>query len=272
MKSFFKDAGKAYLYLVDEHAGIPLSGSAYAPYPLAITDPQTMDRVFRKMIPFMHACTLYARGLSGGVSGLVRLIFEAAFPHIPPSWAHEAMGLTHVLEEESIANEINILHKAIESTTSSKPGLLRDDLSFIRETLLRADKTGNFADMCRVECAGYALWTTKEGAAEIQESCADFDFKNALDIQAALESKLKAQERQIKSLQEEVEKLSFRKELNLNIPTDQPAPGGRPSIPSPTKKAPSIDIVTATSSTSTTNADSSSQGDAENLEAQLSVD
>ena len=40
-----------------------------------------------------------------------------------------------------------------------------------------------------------------------------------MEIQAALESKLSSQEEEIKRLKEEVERLSFRKNLNLADPT-----------------------------------------------------
>jgi hypothetical protein len=78
IRAIFKDAKKAFLYLVDEHMGIPLVGQAYAPYPLELPESNT-ESSLSKILPFMHSCSMVARGTSGGISGIVRLIFEAAF-------------------------------------------------------------------------------------------------------------------------------------------------------------------------------------------------
>jgi hypothetical protein len=163
-------------------------------------------------------CALYALGVSGGVSGLVRLIFEAAYPHVPPSWAQASLGLPHIIEENLILKQIKILQESLASLSSSKASYLLDDLQFIRDSCFKLDARGTFADMQRVECAGCSLWTTKEGAAEIQESCQAYGFKEALEIQSALESKLRAQEHKIKKLQADIERLKFRKEFNLEVP------------------------------------------------------
>lgn len=81
IRTLFKDARKAFLYLVDEHMGVPLVGTAYAPYPLEISE-SNMDNVLSRILPFMHSCSMVVRGKSGGISGIVRLIFEAAFVRI----------------------------------------------------------------------------------------------------------------------------------------------------------------------------------------------
>lgn len=218
LRKTFKEAGKAFLYLVDEHAGIPLVGGAYAPYPMEVSESLT-DKFLIRALPFMYNSVMYARGTSGGVSGVVRLIFEAAYPHVPPSWAISAQGLEHRLDEDAFANEIGILRDALALVySSSKANKVSDDLRFIRDSCLKIDTRGSFADMQRVLSAGCSLWTTKEGAAEIQESCHSYGFKEALDIQSSLESQLRSREQQIKRLQEEMERLSFRKELNLDVP------------------------------------------------------
>ena len=109
---------------------------------------------------------------------------------------------------------------SISSMSSSKPGTIADDLSMIRKLLLKFDVKRNFADMRRVECAGASLWTTQEGADDIHESSQSYGFKEALEIQSTLEAELKNQEEQIAMLREQVERLSFRKELNLHVPED----------------------------------------------------
>ena len=78
IRAIFKDAKKAFLYLVDEHMGVPLVGQAYAPYPLELPESNT-ESSLSKILPFMHSCSMVVRGTSGGISGIVRLIFEAAF-------------------------------------------------------------------------------------------------------------------------------------------------------------------------------------------------
>lgn len=228
MYSFFKEAGKAYFYLVDEVAGIPLAGSTYAPYPLEISE-SILDQFLPKALPFMHACVLYVRGASGGVSGLVKLIFEAAYPHIPPSWAQASAGLRHNLDEDEIIEEVSVLSESVSSWNYANDTSMGDGLRFIRDTCLKQDARGLYCDMQRVECAGSALWTTKEGAAGVQEACESFSFKDAMDVQKEIETKVKVQERQIKKLQEEMEKLQFRTKLNLSVPDDDNSKG-KPKI------------------------------------------
>lgn len=217
IRKFFKEAGKAFLYLVDEYAGVPVVGASCAPYPLAVAD-SIIDKFLVRTLPFMHIAVIYARGVSGGVSGLVRLIFEAAYPHVPPSWASAATGIPHVLDESLFINEVSMLREALALLYSTKTGYLADDLRFVRDSCLKIDTRGTFAGMQRVVSSGSSLWTTKEGAAEIQESCKAFGFKEALQIQASLEDQLTAQEQQLKKLQAEVERLKFRKDLDLDVP------------------------------------------------------
>ncbi len=81
IKDIFKDARKGFLYLVDEHMGVPLVGQGYAPYPLELPEP-AVESTLSKILPFMHCCSMVMRGTSGGISGIVRLIFEAAFVSI----------------------------------------------------------------------------------------------------------------------------------------------------------------------------------------------
>lgn len=217
IRKFFKEAGKAFLYLVDEYAGIPLVGSACAPYPLEVSE-SIVDKFLVRALPFMNISVLYARGAAGGVSGLVRLIFEAAYPHVPPSWTTAAAGLEHKLDESVFVEEITVLQKALTLVYSSRASLLQDDLRFVREACLKIDTRGSFADMQRVVSSGYTIWTTKQGAAEMQDACSSFGLKDTLAIQASLEAKLKAQDEKIRSLQREMEQLKFRKDLNLEVP------------------------------------------------------
>jgi ankyrin repeat protein/serine/threonine protein kinase len=214
---FFQKTGKALFYLVDEYTGTPLTNAACTPYPLEIPQ-KNIDSLLLMVLPSMHASILSVRGISGGVSGLVRLIFEAAYPHVPSTWAQAGAGLPHALDQDHFVKEVTILHQTLAFMSSSKASQMVDDLQIVREMCLKFDNRATFADMQRVEFLGSSLWTTKEGAAEIQEICRNHSFKEALDSQAALEDKIKTQEHQIKKLEEHVKRLSFRKALNLNVP------------------------------------------------------
>lgn len=218
IRTFFKEAGKTFLYLVDEHAGIPLVGPAYDPYPIEISE-SAMSKMLAKALPFMHTSSMVARGVSGSVSGVVRLIFEAAYPHIPPSWAAAASGLTHTLDEELIKREVMVLQRTLSGLNSSKASRsLGEDLRFLRDSCAKVDIAGNFAGLRRVKCADSCIWTSPEGSMQIQQACRAYDFREALNIQLALETKLRSQEQVIKQLQDKVDWLSFRKELNLKVP------------------------------------------------------
>mmetsp|Transcript_15661 Transcript_15661/g.32172 ORF Transcript_15661/g.32172 Transcript_15661/m.32172 type:complete len:337 (+) Transcript_15661:61-1071(+) len=218
IRAIFKEVRRAFLYLVDEHMGVPLVGQAYAPYPLEI--PETnVESTLSKILPFMHSCSLVVRGRSGGISGIVRLIFEAAFPHVPPSWIDAGSGLVHRLDQNSMKQEILILHRTIGGMNSSRSRKsLGDDLSAMKSLCAKYDVRGDFSNLHRVQCAGSSLWTTPDGVKVLQEACTDYDFGQALRIQADLETKLNSQEQVIKKLQEKIEIMTWHKELNLNVP------------------------------------------------------
>mmetsp|Transcript_59531 Transcript_59531/g.145847 ORF Transcript_59531/g.145847 Transcript_59531/m.145847 type:complete len:2043 (+) Transcript_59531:649-6777(+) len=218
IRFFFKDAGKAFLYLVDEYGGIPLVGPSYDPYPIEIPEAE-LNTVLPKVLPVMHAGSMVFRGISGNLSGIVKLIFEAAYPHTPGSWTAAASGLNHILDESLIKKEVTVLQCTLSVLGTSKN--LNEDLEFLHGICAKADPTGNYGGMRRVNCANSCLWTTPTGSLKIQEACRDYDFREALGIQAALENKLKHQEQIIKDLQEKVEFLSFRKQLSLNMPGEQ---------------------------------------------------
>jgi len=221
IRAIFKDARKAFLYLVDEHMGIPLVGQAYAPYPFEIPE-SNIESSLSKMLPFMHSCSMVVRGASGGISGIVRLIFEAAFPHVPQSWSDAGSGLVHSLDEDLIKREIMILHRTMCGLNPSRERKsLGGDLSAINSMCTKVDVRGDFANLHRVQCAGSSLWTTPSGLKLIQEACDEYDFEQAMKIQADLETKLKSQEQLIKQLRDKVELMTWHEEFNLNVPQTQ---------------------------------------------------
>ena len=113
---------------------------------------------------------------------------------------------------------MSLLREALSLLYATKENYLSDDLRFVRDSCLKIDARGTFADMQRVLCGGLSLWTTKDGASEIEDLCKEFTFTQALEIQNTLEDQLRSQDQQIKRLQDEVERLKFRKELNLDVP------------------------------------------------------
>jgi len=222
IRSIFKDARRAFLYLVDEYMGVPLVGNTHVPYPLEITE-SNVNSSLLKILPFMHCCSMIVRGTSGGISGIVRLIFEAAFPYVPPSWNQAGSGLIHSLDEDVIKKEVMLLHRTLSGLHSSRArGSLRDDLSAIKLMCTKVDVGGEFGNLHRVQCADSSLWTTPNCVKRIQEVCDNYDFEQAMKIQADLEAKLTSQEQLLKQLREKIEMLNWHKKLNLNVP-DSPS-------------------------------------------------
>jgi len=181
------------------------------------------------MLPFMHICCMYARGSAGGISGLVKLIFEAAYPHVPPSWNSSANGLTHRLNDPQSLKEAAYLQDNIAFMTGSKTADPCGDLLFIRDVMLRRDMARKFCDMVRIQSANATFWTTKENAEEIQEATESYTFRDALEIQRTLEAKLDKNEMTIKKLEEEIERLKFHNKMNLTLPDNVDGADGNES-------------------------------------------
>jgi ankyrin repeat protein len=224
MKACFEDSKKGFLYLVDEYQGIPLVGPSYAPYPLEVTEGM-IDQLLMKALPFMHICSLYVRGVAKSANGLVRLIFEAAYPHIPPSWGLASSGLSHTLDADLILKEASILQEALASMDVSTAKDPTQDLLFLRGYLLKFDAEKSFGHLKRVTCAGSFLWTTSDGEADLRDASESYGFKEAFEIQSALEAKLKSSEEKIRGLQSDLERLTFRNDLNLinfDVPAELP--------------------------------------------------
>ena len=112
-----------------------------------------------------------------------------------------------------------ILHQTMCGLHSSRERKsLGDDLSTINSMFLQVDARRKFANLRRVHCAGFSLWTTPGGLNLIQEACNKYDFQQALKIQTGLEMKLKSQEQIIKQLREKMELLAWHEDLKLNVP------------------------------------------------------
>jgi hypothetical protein len=174
------DNASAYLYVVDDFNGVPVvHGSSGSPFPLEITG-EKREEILQRGILIMHLCCSYARGVAGGVSGLVKLIFEAADPHIPPSWMKAASGLDHKLDEAAIVSELRVLEDALGEMFDTRHRIFDDNLAFIHDYLLEVDPKRNVANMRRVTAGGGSLWTTIKGAEELEIKAQSFTFRDAL--------------------------------------------------------------------------------------------
>ena len=113
----------------------------------------------------MYMCARYARAI-GGVPGFVKLIFEAASPHVPPSWQPFCNGLDNSLNRESISNDMKILCDALSSDSNFS---LDDSFDFMQKFISEVDPRRIYANLQRVSSGEASVWTGSEGVREIQE-------------------------------------------------------------------------------------------------------
>ena len=210
----YDDASKVMLYLVDELKGVPVVSPASAPFP-CVVQPNVRAEVARSSLPFMYLCARYFRAVSGGVPGFVKLIFEAASPHVPPSWQPVCKGLDSSLEYQSIVDDMRILCDALDSFSQSS---IDDNLYYMQKFLSEVDPRRMYANLQRVSSGEGSVWTGQEGVKEIQESAKGYGFKEAIDAKVKTDETLKAQQSRIETLEAELEKLKFHQRLDLHVP------------------------------------------------------
>jgi hypothetical protein len=214
LQCLFEDTGRAFLYLVDEYEGVPIvSTSGTIAYPIEVTEKVT--EMVARGLPFMHLCMLYARGVSGDASGLVKLIFEAAYPHIPPSWAEAANGLSHSLVDPEIKEEVRVLREATANLYPSIGSRSIDDLRFFQAYFERVDVKRYFAHLERVTNGEASIWTNASGVEQMEQLAKSHGLVEAYEAKRSTEQKLLEQERKIAELEEALEELKFRKKHNL---------------------------------------------------------
>ena len=209
----YDDASKVLLYLVDEYQGVPVVNPASAPFPCSIQSSARAETAIRGL-PFMYMCARYARAI-GGVPGFVKLIFEAASPHVPPSWQPICKGLDNSLNRESITDDMTILCDALSSYSNFS---LDDSFEFMQNYIAEVDPRRIYANLQRVSSGEASVWTGSEGVREIQEAARGFGFKEAIDTKMKTDAKLMSQQSRIEELEAEIEKLRFRKDLALEVP------------------------------------------------------
>jgi hypothetical protein len=188
------DDNKVFLYLVDEFNGVPVvRGYGDGLFPIEVSE-EDRDEILQRGILLMHLSCMYVRGVEQGISGLVKLIFEAADPHVPPSWIEASKGLKHNLDEVAIANELRMLQDALSEMFSTRHHIHDDDLAVIRDYLSEVDPTRSVANMRRVTAGGACLWTTVSGAEEIESATQSFTFRDALKQRSGVDARLSGQE------------------------------------------------------------------------------
>lgn len=214
LQCFFEDAGRAFLYFVDEYDGVPIIGkTGPLMYPLEVTEKVT--ELVGRALPFMYLCTLYTRGVAGDVNGLVKLIFEAAYPHIPPSWSESAKGLKHTLVEADMKEGLRILRDAIADLYPGRGSREVDDMRYFEAYFDRVDAKRTYANLQRVSNAGASIWTSPRGVDELKEFARSHDQAAAYKAKVETDQKLLDQACKIAELEEALESLKFKREHNL---------------------------------------------------------
>jgi serine/threonine protein kinase len=171
----YKDS-EIFVYHVDEYRCLPL---VEHPYIVQVGDDRRRELLERCILPMQLAC-VYSRGVFGDAGGLVKLIFEAAYPHAPQSWVEASAGLSHSLDEESIVGELKVLEDTLVDLFSSRHRIGDDDVSYMHDFCSQMDPKRRMGGLCRVLAGDACLWTTSDGASEIVALTTSYTLKDAL--------------------------------------------------------------------------------------------
>jgi serine/threonine protein kinase len=213
----FREAGKAFFYFVDEFDCVPAVGAGDSLYPHEVEEAKKEEMLLTGL-PFMHMSVLYARAVSGSVAGLVKLIFEGAYPHIPPSWQVASEGLAHVLDGVALTKEVNVLRESLAELRKTKISQGIDDIRFVHDFALAFDFRRNFANLMCVKSAGASLWTLERGTEKLKEMAQSCQFHEALESKSAMQQEIQNQASRIAELEASLEKMEFRVEHKLAMP------------------------------------------------------
>jgi serine/threonine protein kinase/ankyrin repeat protein len=164
-----------YIYLIDEYSCLPVGISETE---VAVSATRRSD-LLKSVLPMMHLCLLYARGVSQGLDGLLKLLSPRCESVLPTSWINAGKGLANCLDICSWVDEVNILLEALQLFFSSQNGI-DDCLAEVRDYLAEVDSRCNVGGLKRVVAGNTCLWTTLNGANFIEESCRAFTFFDAL--------------------------------------------------------------------------------------------
>lgn len=203
------DTAKAYLYLVDEFAGVPVLAS---PYPREVSEKK--EQVLQHTLPIMFMNVVYACAVSGSIAGLVKLIFEAAHPHLPPSWTAASGGVKFELNKSVMDRQLAMLHSSLTELYDSKS---KDnhlaDLKFLQSYLETCDPKNTYANLKKVTNGDAALWTTR--VAEIQDIVQDHDIHSAYEAQKKQERTISEQASRIQELEKALENAEFKRKYQI---------------------------------------------------------
>ena len=173
-----------FVYFVDEYTCLPITNHCS---PLRVSD-EWRDRVLRSGTLFMHLCSLYTRGVSEGLDGFAKLLYQTDGVAVPPSWNTAASGMQHKLDEVAFINEINLLQEALSEMFSTQHQLGDDDLDVLRDFLSAVDPQRQWGGLQMVRAAEACIWTTSDGVGQLKELSRSVTFKDALRQRKGLEN------------------------------------------------------------------------------------
>jgi len=219
MLKLYEDSQTACLYLVDEYNGLPIipmagdDSDVKSIYPHKVTC--HLPQIVRKLLPFVQACVLYMRGMSNGVPGLVKLIFEGAYPHIPPSWAAASRGLSHQLHMDDTVSEIRSLMDVLNDLDSDTPKqkVTYDgdkELNSVLSYFHSFDPGRTYAGLKRVKNGIACMWTTEETANNLLTQAEAHTVAKAYQAREAEKLVLKKKDIRIAQLEKAVKELKYR--------------------------------------------------------------
>jgi serine/threonine protein kinase len=176
-----------YLYVVDEFTCDPVLTETF---PLQVFEAYRTN-LLENCVLSMHLCALHARGVSKGVTGLLRLFYNDSSYSIPPSWTESGKNLNHKLDEVALVKEIQVLQEAVNDLFVVRQRFGDDHLQVVYDYLSEFDTARNFADVVRVLSGGACVWTTRQHAEQIESISNTLSFQDALKRNRRSESKLK---------------------------------------------------------------------------------
>jgi len=200
---------KSYLYLVDEFTGIPV---LHSPYPFEVSD--KADQLFKHTLPLMYASVLYSSASAGSISGLVKLIFEAAYPHIPPSWSSSnSSGVKFEFDKDFMMQQIHMLESSIEESLDLNHKQHLDYLKYLQNYLDLCDIKNSYAQLKKVTNGEAGMWTVNdEPIVKLSEKNNIFQ---AYEVYQKQQQKIDEQEKMIKRLEKALDNAEFKRQHNL---------------------------------------------------------
>jgi hypothetical protein len=161
--STFSTTNKAYLYLVDEFSCIPAIQKGKKQYPHVFSD--NVSDVVCKCLPYMHTCVSSALSSGEGILGLVKLIFEGAYPNLPSTWEGAFQGLPTLPRRRRMVMEAKILHEAAHSMIPDDSPLALNgepELNFLNSLFVHIDSDRGFGGLRPITDSFSTMWVSSE--------------------------------------------------------------------------------------------------------------